>query len=58
MHQDDKRDFIRSKAYQNRWSPDGEKILWSRHGIAELVNEGWLRGQIEVAPETSEVIED
>jgi hypothetical protein len=58
MRQDEKRDFIRSKASQNRWNPDGEKILWSRHGIGELVNEGWLRGQVEAALETSEVIED
>lgn len=54
MRQDEKRDFIRSKASQNRWNPDGEKILWSRHGIGELVNEGWLRSQVEAALETGE----
>jgi hypothetical protein len=27
MRQDEKRDFIRSKASQNRWNPAGEKIL-------------------------------
>jgi hypothetical protein len=58
MRRDDKRDFIRSKATQNRWSPEAEKIFWSRHGIAELINEGWLRSQVELALEISEVIED
>lgn len=58
MRQADKQDFIRAKASQNRWEPDGRKILWSRHGIAELVNEGWRRDQVEATLETSEVIED
>ena len=42
MNTEAKQDFIRRKARQNQADPEGAKILWSRHGIAELVTEGWV----------------
>lgn len=54
----DKQSFIRQKARQNQSAPEGEKILWSRHGIIELVNEGWSRDMVEKALQDSQVIED
>ena len=54
----DKERFIHRVAYQNRSDPDGSKIRWSRHGIAELVNEDWSRKGVETALECAEVIED
>jgi hypothetical protein len=53
-----KQDFIRWKARQNKTDPEGVKILWSRHGILELANEGWTRALVEEALQYSEVIED
>lgn len=53
-----KQDFIRCKAHQNQADPEGARILWSRHGITELVNEGWDRALVEDGLQTSEVIED
>jgi len=50
--------FIRWKARQNQVGPQGQKILWSRHGIAELVNEGWSRTAVETGLQSCEVIED
>ncbi len=58
MHTVAKQDFIRRIARQNQSDPAGAQVLWSRHGIAELVNEGWSRGQVEEALQESEVIED
>jgi hypothetical protein len=54
----DKQDFIREKARQNQAEPEGGKILWSRHAIAELANESWSRNEVEKALESGEVIED
>jgi len=53
-----KQDFISWKAHQNRADPEGAKILWSRHSIAELVREGWSRAMVEEGLSDSEVIED
>ncbi len=58
MNTEDKQGFIRWKARQNQSEPEGIKILWSRHGIAELVNEGWTRVSIEEALQNGKVIED
>ena len=38
--------------------PDGRMILWSRHGIMELAQEGWLRSQVEDGLQACEVIEE
>lgn len=43
MRAEQKQAFIRWKAEQNRSDPEGARIYWSRHAIAELVNEGWDR---------------
>jgi hypothetical protein len=51
-----KQDFIRRVARQNQADLVGSKILWSRHAITELANEGWSRGVAETALQTSEVI--
>ena len=53
-----KQDFIRRVARQNQADLVGSKILWSRHAITELANEGWSRGVAEAALQTSEVSED
>jgi hypothetical protein len=53
-----KQSFIRRKAQENVLDPVGEGILWTRHGIAELANEGWTRGRVERGLVTAEVIED
>ena len=53
-----KQDFIRRIAELNSSQPSGESILWSRHGISELLNEGWARSAVERGLERSEIIED
>lgn len=58
MNAEDKQHFIRWKARQNQFDLEGAKIRWSRHGITELVNEGWSRSLVEDALQNSEVIED
>ncbi len=58
MQAEEKQAFIRWKAKQNLLDPEGAKILWSRHAISEMVNEGWSRTLVEEALQTSEVIED
>ena len=58
MNTEDKQNFIHWKARQNQSDPEGAKILWSRHGITELVNEGWSRALVEEALQDSGVIED
>jgi hypothetical protein len=58
MNKEDKQPFIRWKACQNRSDPKGTKIRWFRHGITELVNEGWSRVLVEEALQNSEIIED
>ena len=53
-----KQNLIRRIARQNQGDPDGAKILWSRHGIVELANEGWQRSLVEAGLHRSEIIED
>jgi hypothetical protein len=58
MNRSSKRDSIRRIAHENQSDSGGQKILWSRHGIAELVNEGWTRAELERGLMTCEIIED
>jgi len=58
MDAEAKQAFIRLKALESQADPEANKILWSRHAIAELVNEELSRVQVEEALKTSEVIED
>lgn len=53
-----KQDFIRLVARENQGDSEGVRILWSRHAIAELVNEGWTRKAVEAGLERAEIIED
>jgi hypothetical protein len=53
-----KQTFIQRMAEENRSDPEGTKILWSRHAVAELAVEGWKRRQVEGALLNSNVIED
>lgn len=53
-----KQNAIRRIAYENQSDSGGQKILWSRHGIAELVNEGWTRAELERGLMAGEIIED
>lgn len=53
-----KQDAIWRIALESQSDLDGQKILWSRHGIAELVNEGWTRAELEHGLVTCEIIED
>jgi hypothetical protein len=58
MNDLDKRRFIRQKATQNRNDPQGAKVYWSRHAIAELIKDDLSRSGVELALETCEVVED
>jgi len=58
MDREEKQAFIRRQARENLVDPEGAKILWSRHGILELVNEDWNRVLLEEAFQYSEIIED
>ncbi len=53
-----KQNFIRSKAIENQNDLEGKKILWSRHAIIELLNDGLIRPDVETALVACEVIED
>ena len=50
--------FIRQKAAENRSDPEGAKVYWSRHAIAELINDNLTRTEVERALEQSEIIEE
>jgi len=50
--------FIRQKAAENRSDPEGAKVYWSRHAIAELINDNLTRPEVERALEQSQIIED
>jgi hypothetical protein len=54
----EKQGFIRQKAVQNQHDPEGAKVYWSRHAIAEMVNDNLTRSQVEKALEACEIIED
>jgi hypothetical protein len=58
MDSEAKQAFVRRVAKENQSDPEGIRILWSRHAVAELAIEGWNRRQIEGALLGSEVIED
>ena len=58
VNQQAKQAFIQRIARENRHDAEGRRILWSRHAIAELANEGWNRSIVEVGLEKGEVIED
>jgi len=58
MTSDEKQEFIRLQARRNKLSRAGEKILWGRHGITELVNEEWNRAWVEEGLQHCWVIED
>ncbi|OQY30206.1 MAG: hypothetical protein B6244_01190 [Candidatus Cloacimonetes bacterium 4572_55] len=53
-----KQEFIRTKAIENLNDPEGREILWSRHGITELLNDDLNRIEVEKAFTTCEIIED
>jgi hypothetical protein len=55
---DKKERFIRRKGLELRQHPDGDHTRWSRHAIAELVEEHWTRGDVEGGLQTCEVIEN
>ena len=50
--------FILQKAAQNRHDSEGAKVYWSRHAVAELVNDNLTRAQVEQALEQGEIIEE
>jgi hypothetical protein len=53
-----KMQLIRQIAVDNARSTGCQLISWSRHAIAELLNEGWNRIDVESGIESSELIED
>jgi hypothetical protein len=53
-----KRPFIRQKAKENQHDRFGRHILWSRHAIAEAINDNLSRSEIELALVTAEIVED
>ena len=53
-----KQAFIQRVARENQTDPEGARVLWSRHAVAELALEGWDRRQVEGALLDSKVIED
>ena len=58
MDADAKQLSVRQVAERNQSDPESRSILWSRHAIVELVNEGWGRENIEAGFLACEVIED
>lgn len=54
----DKQTFIRRIAAENRSDPEGARVLWSRHAVAELAMEDWTRDQVENALRRCQVVED
>jgi hypothetical protein len=54
----DKQNYIRQKARENAHDPSGRKVLWSRHAVAALVDDGLLRTDVEAALQHGWVIED
>ncbi len=58
MNRPDKQRFIRRKSSENRYDLAGAKVYWSRHAIAEMIDDGLSRSEIEKALETCEIIED
>jgi len=50
--------FIRRKGLELVQEPDGEHTRWSRHAIAELVEEQWTRIDLEGGLQACDLIED
>ena len=44
-----KRPFIRQRAQENQHDHFGKHIFWSRHAIAEAINDNLSRSEIELA---------
>jgi hypothetical protein len=55
---DEKQRLVRRLARRNRTDRLGRHILWSRHGVTELANEGWSRRDVENGLEACTLIED
>ena len=53
-----KQTFIQQKATESLGYGETQKILWSRHAIIELVNDGLRRSDVEKALIDGEIIED
>lgn len=58
MESPEKQAFIRRKARENGESSDGMQVYWSRHAIAEMVQDRLIRLEVEKALEDCEVFED
>ena len=58
MDFNDKQRFIQEKARDNAFDLAAEKILWSRHGVAALIDDGLSRADVEIALQRSHIIED
>lgn len=58
MDQGQKQIFIQMQAIKNKADPIGTKIIWSRHAIAEMLNDKLNRTMVEVALAQCEIIED
>lgn len=58
MEFNDKQRFIQEKARDQVFDSAGEKILWSRHGVAALIDDGLSRTDVEAALQRSHIIED
>jgi hypothetical protein len=54
----EKQTFIRRKARENAEISEGTRVYWSRHAIAEMIQDSLTRLEIEKALEYCEVIED
>jgi len=50
--------FTRQKVAQNEHDPEGAKVYWSRHAVAELVNDNLTRAEVEQALKQCEIIEE
>ena len=58
MELSEKQAFIRRKARENIEISDGTQVYWSRHAIAEMIQDRLTRLEIAKALEDCEVIED
>ena len=54
----EKQTFIRRKARENIEISDGTRVFWSRHAIAEMIQDHLTRPDVEKALADCEVIED
>ena len=53
-----KQQLVRQIALDSTSTSDGGKILWSRHAVAALVDDGLERRDVELALQQCHVIED